>query len=263
MANTIQLGGEHLKVRDFGDGSKGLASVLYDTAGAALFSTANPGRIAGTVSVEGFIGGTVAVAGTVPVTVVSLPTLTEDTAHQSGDQGFMFLAVRRDTPTALAADGDYIPVTVDVNGALHVNLATLLAGEDQTGGVLGTLMKPVSSATYAPTLYQNVAGNVTKANIKASAGNVYSVRFINKNASPRYLQLHNKATAPAATETPQLSFLVPGGTADQPAVLELDSTWFAPSARFTTGIGWAVSTTAGNFTDSATASEHEVQVRYV
>lgn len=42
----------------------------------------------------------------------------EDAAHASGDTGVMALAVRRDTPAALAADGDYLPVIVDAEGRL-------------------------------------------------------------------------------------------------------------------------------------------------
>lgn len=44
----------------------------------------------------------------------------EDSAHVSGDSGIMALAVRNDAGTALAADGDYIPLSTDANGALRV-----------------------------------------------------------------------------------------------------------------------------------------------
>lgn len=44
----------------------------------------------------------------------------EDAAHTSGDLGIMSLAVRNDAGTALAADGDYIPLSTDANGNLRV-----------------------------------------------------------------------------------------------------------------------------------------------
>lgn len=44
----------------------------------------------------------------------------EDSVHGSGDQGIMALAVRNDAGTALAADGDYIPFSMDSSGALRV-----------------------------------------------------------------------------------------------------------------------------------------------
>lgn len=49
----------------------------------------------------------------------------EDSAHVSGDQGIMGLAVRNDTLAALAGtDGDYAPLQVDADGALYVNIAS-------------------------------------------------------------------------------------------------------------------------------------------
>lgn len=51
----------------------------------------------------------------------------EDSVHVSGDQGVMALAVRNDAGTALAADGDYIPFSMDANGALRVTSADAAA----------------------------------------------------------------------------------------------------------------------------------------
>lgn len=49
---------------------------------------------------------------------------TEDAAHNSGDTGFMALAVRNDTLSALAGtDGDYAPLQVDADGALYTKLS--------------------------------------------------------------------------------------------------------------------------------------------
>lgn len=47
----------------------------------------------------------------------------EDGTHASGDTGVMALAVRQDTLVALAANGDYIPLTVDALGRLQVATA--------------------------------------------------------------------------------------------------------------------------------------------
>lgn len=44
----------------------------------------------------------------------------EDSAHSSGDSGVMALAVRSDSGSLLAADGDYIPLSVNGSGALRV-----------------------------------------------------------------------------------------------------------------------------------------------
>ena len=53
----------------------------------------------------------------------------EDSVHSSGDQGIMGLAVRNDAGTALAADGDYIPLTTDSSGSLRVAASLTLNSE--------------------------------------------------------------------------------------------------------------------------------------
>ncbi len=106
------------------------------------------------------------------------------------------------------------------------------------------------------------AGSVTKANIKATPGIVASLRVTNANAAARYFQLHNKATAPVATDVPQEYWLVPAGTAAAPGVLLLDGHYLDPALRFDTGIGWAISTTAATFTDAATAGDHTYDLNY-
>lgn len=118
-----------------------------------------------------------------------------------------------------------------------------------------------SGVGAAPTSYKNL-GAVSAAFIKAAAGNVFSLMIINRNAAIRYLQLHNKATIPLAGETAQESFPIPAGTAAQPGILVLDQSYFAPSAYFATGIGFAISTTEATFTDTATPADHSVRVRY-
>jgi hypothetical protein len=44
----------------------------------------------------------------------------EDAAHTSGDIGVQALAVRKDSPVALGADGDYTPLQVNAVGQAHV-----------------------------------------------------------------------------------------------------------------------------------------------
>lgn len=187
----------------------------------------------------------------------------EDAAHSSGDAGVHVLTVRRDTAVAGAGtDADYQSLITNSTGHLHVVEGFSPGYEDNTNNVAATLQKPVAASAYAPSNYIDF-GTVTKANIKATPGNVYSVACYNENAAVRYFQLHNKATAPAAGETPVFSYPVPAGSANNPGSIQFDSTWFGPSHYFATGIGWAISTTEATFTDSATAAEHGARVRYV
>ena len=61
--------------------------------------------------------------------------------HQTGDAysiealggfGYLLLAVRKDTPAALAEDGEYIPVSVDDAGRLHVALGDAASSVNQS-----------------------------------------------------------------------------------------------------------------------------------
>ncbi len=45
----------------------------------------------------------------------------EDTAHNTGDTGTMMLGVRQDTQSDFGADGDYVPLSIDGDGAVRVN----------------------------------------------------------------------------------------------------------------------------------------------
>jgi hypothetical protein len=64
--------------------------------------------------------GDVDVTSVIPGTGATNLGKAEDAVHGSGDVGVMALAVRNDAGTPLAADGDYIPLMVDADGALYV-----------------------------------------------------------------------------------------------------------------------------------------------
>ncbi len=55
---------------------------------------------------------------------------------------------------------------------------------------------------------------------------------------------------------------IPAGTANNPGVLLLTSEFYAPSSYQATGVTWAITTTNATCT-AATASDHNVIVRYV
>jgi len=110
---------------------------------------------------------------------------------------------------------------------------------------------------------------VTKASIKATTGRVISALITNASASARFFQLFNQATVPAGGDVPLYSFPIPAGAASSPGTIILDHVFFAnelnPALKgspFVNGIGWAVSTTYGTFTDSATATDHTVTIHY-
>lgn len=78
----------------------------------------------------------------------------EGSVHASGDFGLQTLAVRKDTAVALDADGDYMPLIVDANGMLHVNVGAALAASrttDSVGAALQTdaIMQGLTARTPA------------------------------------------------------------------------------------------------------------------
>lgn len=154
-----------------------------------------------------------------------------------------------------------VDVTSTANGSDHQGADVVEqyapTAEDNTNGVYGIVQKPIAVNTYAPSLAANF-GAATKANVKASAGNVLGCVGTNANVLARWLQLHNKASAPAATEVPLYSFYVPTS-----GNIVIGTEFFAGSGgAFSIGIGWAWSTTAGTFTDAATAADHTTHIHY-
>lgn len=189
--------------------------------------------------------------------------LTGTVASGSADTGNpVKIGGKYNTTLPTFADAQRGDLQIDGRGRVIVTLGTLIAGEDLTNSIIGVNQKPVSGSTYTTSNYQNF-GTVTKINVKAAAGNIYSVRITNDNAAVRYFQIHNKATAPVATEVPSRAWKIPAGTATAPGILLLDTAYLSPSAYLSTGVGWAISTTATTFTDAATASEHNVDINYI
>lgn len=190
-------------------------------------------------------------------------SLADQAAFSSGSTSFTPVGGLYQSVADTIADGHSASLAIDTNRNLKVSLGTLLGGEDLTNNVMGVTQKPIAASTYSPLLYSEIT-QVTKANIKSSPGNVLSFYISNVNAAVRYFQLHNKASAPAATEVPIYSFPIPAGTSTVPSVLELGSEfWTMAGKYFSTGIGWAISTTYATFTDSATNTEHVTFVHYI
>jgi len=71
----------------------------------------------------------------------------EDAVHTSGDTGVFVLGVRQDSGTPHAADGDYIPFSINGSGALRVvQVGGLAAGTNNIGDVdVLTVPAPLST----------------------------------------------------------------------------------------------------------------------
>lgn len=99
-------------------------AILADTAtidsNLALVLADTTAILADTASMDTNIAAILADTATIDSNIASI-VKAEDAAHSSGDAGVMSLSVRRDTPSALGADGDYSPQTLDNKARLHVN----------------------------------------------------------------------------------------------------------------------------------------------
>jgi len=217
---------------------------------------------------------TVATSGTGPVATVG--------ACNVGISGGATVTVDTEFPPAAAlADNTANPTTTSVaafgmvwDGATwdrlpgnsvdgaHVTEQFAPAAEDNTNAVIATAKKPVASATYSASPFGTFLTSVAIA-VKGSAGNLMSVYVSNINAAVRYLQIHNKATAPANPDVPIWSFPIPAGSATVPGTLELGEDFFGSCGKnLATGIAVGISTTAATYT-AATTTDHCVNGSYV
>lgn len=187
----------------------------------------------------------------------------EDAVHASGDSGVMMLAVRKDTATAVAADGDYIPVIVDANGRLHtigvdVKAEDVASGSGDFGGVAlfvrnDTLASktntdgdyavpavgaageqyctPSVSGAVANTAPTNVSSTAYEAShvIKNAAGTLFGLSGYNSSASTQWIQLHDASSLPSNGVAPVVIIAVP-------TVANFSIDFGVYGRRFTTGI---------------------------
>jgi hypothetical protein len=146
--------------------SSGRIIVAGDGTGVGVDT--NP--IAGQVGVQGNSGVVTALTQRVVLaTDVALPSIApgygatnlgkrEDDIHSTLDVGVMALAVRKDTKIALAGtDGDYIPLIVNADGALHVD----------TGGGGGTSYADDAAFTVGASQVNPIGGILSADTIDA------------------------------------------------------------------------------------------------
>jgi len=82
------------------------------------------------------------------------------------------------------------------------------------------------------TVYRNISLLATGINVKNSAGQIYGYYLGNTSASPRYIKLYDKVTAPTVgTDTPLITIFLPAGAAANES--------FGNGIAFVNGIGIA------------------------
>lgn len=218
-------------------------------SGLRFLRTAGSGVVKGTMSENVGLSGS---STSSPSVVVG------NAASGSTDSGAPVKVggVYNSTPITLT-NGQRGDLQLDANGYLKVREQYAASYEDNTNQVAKTIENLLSGvSTYSPTVFTNYGANATL-NVKATAGNVFSIYCQNTNASVRYIQIHNTTTTPGGGAIPVVSFMIPGSGA-----VFIDHTMLpAGGAYFSTGIAFAFSTTAGTYT-AGTAGEQNTFITY-
>jgi hypothetical protein len=156
------------------------------------------------------------------------------TARTSGTQNWIFKLGTYATEPIPAAQ---VSATQPVSGTVTANQ--------------GSIVTPSASNI-------NSAATTNATSIKASAGSVYNMAISNTSASPRYVKLYNKASAPTVgTDVPVLTIVVPAGALVQ-------NNFGIVGHRFTTGIALAITSgAADNDTGAVAASDVKVLTSYI
>lgn len=146
--------------------------------------------------------------------------------------------------------------------SLKFSQSTLGYGDDTANNLTAVQNKPVASATYSANAFSARLNDVDIA-VKTSAGVIKSITASNINAAIRYLQIHNKASAPANPDVPIFSFPIAAGSSTAPSIREIGTEFFGEGGYYlSTGISIGISTTADTFT-AATTTDHVVNGTYV
>ena len=142
----------------------------------------------------------------------------------------------QDGGNSITVDG-----TVAVSGSVAVTGTFYQATQPVSGtvSVTGSTVQDIPATSGGLSKFHLVGAATTNAtNIKASAGQVYSITAFNVAATPIYIKLHNTAGTPTAGSGVTDTYLIPGNTAGAGMVINIDK-----GVSFATGIG--ITTTTG------------------
>ena len=128
-----------------------------------------------------------------------------------------------------------------------------------TQAVSGTVTATVTPPAPATPYFVNSAANTNGALILTGTSSVHSLWATNEGASPAYVKLYNKATAPTVgTDIPEMIIPVPAAAAGVPGVVN-PNMGFIPF-RFALGLGIAITRNAV-YTDTTAIGAGEVKVK--
>ncbi len=237
----------------FGSGVRGATVQRVTIATDDLVPVSDNG---GSLTVDGTVtanagSGTFTVAGAVTNTVLSVVGGgTEATAQR--------VTIANDSTGVLSVDDNGGSLTVDGTVAATQS-GTWTVQPGNTANTTAWLVNDQPATSGGLSKFHLVGAATDNAtNVKASAGQVYSITAFNVAATPRYLKFHNTAGTPTAGSGVTDTFLIPGNTAGAGVVLNIDK-----GIAFSTGIGISIVTGIADANTTAIgASEVVVNVYY-
>lgn len=240
-------------------GTNNIGDVDVLTLPALVAGTANIGDV-DVLTLPALVAGTANI-GDVDVATVPAPL---STTGGGTEAAALRVTIANDSTGVVSVDDNGGALTVDGTVTANAGTGTFTVGDG--AGALNTI---VDSGTINPEpktsggllISRTISAASTNAtSVKGSAGQVYTVTGVNLNASPRYLKLYNKASAPTVgTDTPVMTLPIPGNTAG--AGFSLDTGGMG--IQFTTGIALAITTgVADADTGAVAANEIILHVLY-
>lgn len=227
-------------------GANGASVAMADLGGRDTVLIDVSGTFVATLSVDVMLPGGAwrTLTGTSVITdyisgaKINSATITAPGLYQIGVTGLQGIRVRASAYTS----GSAAVILAASNGNSEIALdQPVILGANQTVLAAAPVFTPFALETTAVVVLQSV---------KTSAGTLYGMTASNPTATPAYLKLYNKASAPVvASDTPIRTISLPAG-ADVNVI-------FTPK-RFSAGIAYAV-TGAAVKTD-ATAAPAGVQI---
>lgn len=134
--------------------------------------------------------------------------------------------------------------------------AQVTATQGVSGTVTATVTPPVPTTPY----FLNSAATTNGALIITGTSGLQFLWATNEGATPAYVKLYNKATAPTVgTDVPEMIIPVPAAAAGVPGVANPNTGVFV-SARFALGLGIAITRNAVH-TDTTAVGAGEVKVK--
>jgi hypothetical protein len=132
---------------------------------------------------------------------------------------------------------DYTEITAEITGGRGQATAGQSIGVIVSGGsvgVSGTVTSNEGTPVSPTSHFYTTTASTNLVNVKASAGNLYSMTFTNYTASPLYVKLYNKASAPVVASDLPVHLIIVPATSDKQVQFG------SKGLRLTTGISFAI-----------------------